>query len=96
MSKKVILGSPYADAELSNNVCSHLEEILSFLGEKGLTYPKNGPMFTDKGGGARRYVKGSIPFSELKEIFEIPPFIKVNEKEKTIFCTRCWCDIAGQ
>jgi hypothetical protein len=96
VNKKVIQGSVYADTDLKSSVCSHLETILNFLGEKGLVYSKNSPMVTDKGGGARRYVKGRIPFQEIMETFEIPDFIRLNEKEKTIFCTRCWCDIVEQ
>lgn len=40
MNKKVIQGSVYADTDLKSNVCSHLETILNFLGEKGLVYSK--------------------------------------------------------
>ena len=93
MSKITIQGSKYSDTDLSSSVCSHLEPILDFLEKNGSQYDHVTPMETDKGGGATRRVKGSINFDLIENVFDIPEFIKLNRKEKALFCTRCWCDI---
>lgn len=93
MSKITIQGSKYSDTELSSSVCSHLEPILDLLEKNGSRYDHATPMETDKGGGSTRRIKGVINFDLIENVFDIPKFIKLNRKEKSVFCARCWCDI---
>lgn len=94
MNKLKIVGSEFSDMNLKLSVCSHLKPILEFLERNGNSYDHNTPNFTDKGGGATRFIRESIDFDHLEKVFEIPSFIKLNRDEKAVVCTRCWCVIA--
>ncbi|HXT00501.1 MAG TPA: hypothetical protein VN915_07480 [Elusimicrobiota bacterium] len=93
MTKIQIKGSEFVDPNLEFSVCSHLQPILEFLEKHGISYDHAVRLYLDKGAGAIRYVKGAIDFDLLESTFEIPAFLDVFRKNKTVFCRRCWCSI---
>lgn len=93
MSRIRIQGSEFVDSDLEFSVCSHLQPILEFLETNGNSYDHSAPMYADKGNGPTRFIKGAINFDLLESTFEFPAFIKINPKEKVVFCNRCWCNI---
>lgn len=93
MNKIKIQGSEFLDTNLEFSVCSHLQPILEFIEKHGSNYDHAAPMYSDKGSGAIRFIAGAIKFDLLERTFEFPAFVELNKKEKTIFCSRCWCGI---
>lgn len=93
--KMKIEGSAFSDTDLKNKVCSHLQPILDALIENGNSFDQASPMQTDKGGGWTRIMSRPIDFHLVEEKFDIPKFIELHKNTGTIFCSRCWCDIAS-
>jgi len=93
--KKKIIGSEYADENLENSVCSHLQPILDLLKENGAILTNGMRLYTDKGGAHTLKLKSKINFNLLRSEFELPNFVELSEEYKSIICRRCWCDIEG-
>lgn len=91
-----INGSESADTDLEYNVCSHLREILGVLEMEGISWDKAKPLATDKDGGHSLKLNGKINFQLISERFEVPGYIELLPKYKSVICRRCWCDIEGK
>ncbi len=96
MSKITIRGSEYADEELTVGVCSHLEQVLQYLTGNKFEKYINQASFTDKGGAHTLKINKVINFRDIENKFEIPHYIELSEKYKSIICRKCWCDIEGK
>ncbi len=95
MDKREITGSEFSDTNLEYQVCSHLRPILDLLASHGNSYDPSAPLYTDKGGGHTGSVTSHpIDFELIERTFEIPSFIELNRRLRSVVCRRCWCAIA--
>lgn len=95
MNRKTIQGSEYSDTNLKHSVCSHLKQILEFMIENGNSFDRSKPLqVNSREGGATLVVDKPIDFDSIRDAFEIPSYIEMNQKYRAIICRRCWCDIS--
>lgn len=76
-------------------LCVHLRTIYEhLLAECNFKPPLFGSSKREKGGPWINYLKGrTYDLSQLQNKFALPGFIKVDERDRSIGCSRCWCDI---
>lgn len=93
MSKMRILGSQFSDTDLKVDVCSHLTPILGLLEARGNSYDRSKALYRDKYSEYQKEVSKPIDFDLIEESFEIPNFIVLDRRRKSVLCQTCWCAI---
>lgn len=88
-----IVGSTYADTNLENRLCSHLQPIWDFIKGKSIGVSWREVFEKDPKGGSTLVVRGKIDFDEIERNFEFPSFVVTKRDYNSIFCKTCWCDI---